>query len=193
MARKPQKRTLQTREKLLDAARAAVAEHGFEGARVDDIVARAGVAKGTFFAHFRDKDALMDVLIGAQLAAAMEAAQSGPVPRGAKELIAALAPVHDVMTCERYVFDIILRYSGAAGIEQIGPIAMFFGQYINAVARWLGAHPPRADVDPGLMAEGVQAFAVQAMALTFCALHQEQSRDARLRRYLDAWFAPGAG
>ena len=188
MARKTQHRTLQTRTKLLEAARAAVAEHGYAGARVEDIVARAGVAKGTFFAHFKDKDALMNVLIGARLTEVLEAAQVDRAPWDIASLIAALAPVHDAMTCERYVFDIVLRYSGAAAIQEVGPIAMFFGAYITAVAHWLAANPPRTDIDPGLLAEGVQAFAVQAMALTFCALHQEQSRDARLRLYLEAWL-----
>ena len=62
-----QARTLKTRAKLINAAQAVVATSGYEGLRVEEVVKRAGVAKGTFFAHFRDKDALMDQLLGAEM------------------------------------------------------------------------------------------------------------------------------
>ncbi|MEO0390098.1 MAG: TetR/AcrR family transcriptional regulator [Pseudomonadota bacterium] len=190
MVRKPQKRTLQTHENLLNAARDAVTQHGYGGARVDDIVARASVAKGTFFAHFRDKDALMDVLIGADLSAVLDAAEAKNAPETVNDLIEALAPLHDAMTCERYVFDIVIRYSGALGQSDIGPIAMIFSRYIDVVEGWVRGSGFRNDIPERLVAEGVQAFAVQAMALTFCALHQEASRDARLAQYLAAWLTP---
>jgi hypothetical protein len=37
----------------------------------------------------------------------------------------------------------------------------------------------------------VQAFATQAMALHFCALHNAVPLDQRLRPYLSAWLQPG--
>jgi len=187
MARKPQARTLATRTKLLDAARAAVADSGYAAARVEDIVARAGVAKGTFFAHFRDKDALMDQLIGAELGARLDALD-GLALRDAAGVVQSLRHVHDFMTHERYVFDVIIRYSGAAMVEEIGPIAMTFGRYLDIVTGWLSGPAFPEKIDAGLLAEGVQAFAVQAMALEFCALHQSEGRDARLTRYLEAWL-----
>ena len=59
--RKPrQKRTLETRARLIAAAEAVVEQSGYEALRVEEVVLRAGVAKGTFFAHFGDKDELMD-------------------------------------------------------------------------------------------------------------------------------------
>jgi TetR/AcrR family transcriptional regulator len=47
-----------TRRKLLTAARLEFARHGFAGARVDEIAARAGVNKQLVYHHFGDKDAL---------------------------------------------------------------------------------------------------------------------------------------
>lgn len=44
------------RQALLAAAEELFGEHGFSAVSVDEIVARAGVAKGTFYNHFSDKD-----------------------------------------------------------------------------------------------------------------------------------------
>lgn len=47
-----------TRRKLLDAAEAVFVEHGFDGARVDDIAARAGVNKRMIYEYFGNKEDL---------------------------------------------------------------------------------------------------------------------------------------
>src|ERR1700720_3317910 len=46
------------RQKLLDAALALIREKGYASTTVDELCARAGVAKGSFFHHFKDKEAL---------------------------------------------------------------------------------------------------------------------------------------
>ncbi|HVU19916.1 MAG TPA: TetR/AcrR family transcriptional regulator [Rhizomicrobium sp.] len=46
------------RQKLLDAALAIIREKGYVATTVDDLCARAGVAKGSFFHHFAGKEAL---------------------------------------------------------------------------------------------------------------------------------------
>ena len=192
MSRAPQKRTLQTRAKLLDAARAVVETSGYGGLRVEEVVLKAGVAKGTFFAHFPDKDALMDQLLGARMHEILDEMENGPVPRTASEMASALMPLLSFMTSERYVIDVALRLSGAAQVATIGPIAETFGRQVEIFAKWSGAPGTqfRTDIDPDLMAEGVQAFAVQAMAANFCALHNSVSVEDRLGPYLQAWLMP---
>ena len=49
----------QTRERLLDAAREAVARNGYDGASVADIAEAAGFSKGAFFSNFESKEALL--------------------------------------------------------------------------------------------------------------------------------------
>lgn len=46
------------RRKLLDAALSVIRTKGYAAATVDDLCAEAGVAKGSFFHHFKDKEAL---------------------------------------------------------------------------------------------------------------------------------------
>jgi TetR/AcrR family transcriptional regulator, transcriptional repressor for nem operon len=46
------------RQKLLNAAFALIREKGYVATTVDELCARAGVAKGSFFHHFKDKEAL---------------------------------------------------------------------------------------------------------------------------------------
>lgn len=190
MARAIQQRTLQTRAKLLAAAADLIAEHGYEAVRVEDIVTRAGVAKGTFFAHFKDKDALMDQLIGAEIDRHLDAIETLDAPKTVPQMVDALMPLMDFMTCERYVFDVILRHSGAAARSKIGPIATTFGRHADVIAHWLAKRPFRKDISPELQAEGVQAFSIQAVSLVFCALHSAVGPRERLETYLLAWLAP---
>jgi len=187
-----QKRTLKTRAKLLQAAADVVQKNGYQALRVEEVVQAAGVAKGTFFAHFHDKDALMEILIGEKLDACLDQAQSAEAPKSVPQIIEALAPVHDFMMSERYVFDLLIRYSGAAAISEIGPIAYCFEKYFRIVMMWLDQAEVRQDVPTDLLAEGVQAFAIQAMSLKFCALHSATTFTDRLETYLRAWLTPAA-
>ncbi|MEL7467263.1 MAG: TetR/AcrR family transcriptional regulator [Pseudomonadota bacterium] len=190
MARAVQKRTLETRARLIAAAEEIIGECGYEALRVEEVVLRAGTAKGTFFAHFRDKDVLMDRIIGARIDQHLDALEEVPVPQTPEEMAEALMPLCAFMTCERYVYDLILRYSGAASVEEIGPIATTFGRMVEILERWLSVDPPRQDIPPDLQAEGVHAFMLQAMSVNFCALHNSTSVRDRLVPYLRAWLCP---
>ena len=57
-ARRPQQRSLDTRERLVDAALHVFAEDGFEGATTRAIARRAGVALAALPYHFETKEAL---------------------------------------------------------------------------------------------------------------------------------------
>jgi AcrR family transcriptional regulator len=46
------------RDAIVEAAMRHFAEHGYRGARVEDIAAEVGVAKGTVFLHFGNKEGL---------------------------------------------------------------------------------------------------------------------------------------
>lgn len=190
MARAIQKRTLETRARLIMAAEEIIDQAGYEALRVEEVVLRAGTAKGTFFAHFRDKDALMDLIIGRRIDQILDDLHNQPKPRSVEEIVQYLMPLCKFMTCERYVFDLILRYSGAAAVEEIGPIATTFGRQVEIFENWLTNTDFRHDISAELQAEGIQAFILQAMAVNFCALHNSQSIEDRLGPYLSAWLRP---
>jgi AcrR family transcriptional regulator len=69
------------RTRLLEAVGRAVADKGYAGATIDDIVRGAGVSKKTFYDHFADK---LDCFLAAyeaasdELLARLREAQSGP-------------------------------------------------------------------------------------------------------------------
>ncbi|MEV4097885.1 TetR/AcrR family transcriptional regulator [Streptosporangium saharense] len=48
---------------ILDAAAQLIAEQGFGGVRMDEIAARAGVAKGVLYLRFADKNALLRAVV----------------------------------------------------------------------------------------------------------------------------------
>ena len=58
MTRKAQKEN--TRLALRDAALRCFERKGFAGTQIADVTALAGVAKGTFYVHFTDKESLLD-------------------------------------------------------------------------------------------------------------------------------------
>jgi len=60
-------RSAERREAILSAALDEFSTRGFEAARLDDVARRAGVAKGTIYLYFRDKESLFQELIRAML------------------------------------------------------------------------------------------------------------------------------
>ncbi len=54
----PKRNAQETRQRLLEAARREFARRGLEGARVEDVIAGAGVSKQVLFYHFGSKESL---------------------------------------------------------------------------------------------------------------------------------------
>jgi AcrR family transcriptional regulator len=77
---------------LLTAATELIGERGYAAVTVDDVVIRAGVAKGAFYHHFASKVALLDRLVDdLQAAIARELAEHRtPDPLTASDLASAL-------------------------------------------------------------------------------------------------------
>ncbi|MGB2710908.1 MAG: TetR/AcrR family transcriptional regulator [Conexibacter sp.] len=106
-----------TRDALLDAGVAVADAHGLAGLSVNRVVAAAGVAKGTFYVHFDDRNAFVDALhrrfyarVGTLVAAATEG-----LPAGAERLLAGAHAYLDACLADRAVKALLLdaRAQGA--------------------------------------------------------------------------------
>jgi AcrR family transcriptional regulator len=52
---------------IIDAGLLEFAEHGFAGTRLEDVAARAGIAKGTIYRYFESKEALFEAAVLSRL------------------------------------------------------------------------------------------------------------------------------
>src|ERR1700729_1353305 len=96
---------LQTREALLDAGAALAEEHGLAGVSVNMVVARAGVAKGTFYVHFSGRAAFVDAMHARfhdRVAVVIDEAIAG-LPPGAERLYRGFEAYLDVSLANRGV------------------------------------------------------------------------------------------
>ena len=76
-------RTAARREAILEAALDEFSARGFAAARLEDVAKRAGVAKGTIYLYFADKEALFQELVRFQIGPVMSAFETvlaSPLP-----------------------------------------------------------------------------------------------------------------
>mgnify|MGYP001551024723 FL=1 len=81
-----EQRSAARREAILSAALDEFSSRGFEAARLDDVAKRAGVAKGTIYLYFRDKETLFQELLRTMLTpliGTIEALGAGDMPLSA--------------------------------------------------------------------------------------------------------------
>jgi AcrR family transcriptional regulator len=105
-------RRVERRDAILAAALDEFSARGFAATRLDDVAQRAGVAKGTIYLYFRDKESLFQELVRAMvspLVAAIETAPIGDLPvRSVAEMIVDLFVREIYGTRRRDVIRLIL-------------------------------------------------------------------------------------
>ena len=85
-----QTKAADTRARIFQAAAQLFSEHGYQVTTVDRIATHAGVAKGTFFLHFKSKDAVIAELVRFQTRAARKARAQALAERGPIEALRAM-------------------------------------------------------------------------------------------------------
>jgi AcrR family transcriptional regulator len=104
---------------LLDAALAVFAEKGFAAARMEDIAARAGAAKGTLYLYFPSKEAVFEALVRTLIvpnldrAEALAAGHSGavaPLVRQLVSLLGVLARDERIVVIPRLLIGELFRF-----------------------------------------------------------------------------------
>jgi AcrR family transcriptional regulator len=84
---------LETRDKVLEAAKRLFIRHGYQAATIRDIATEAGMSTGAVFANFSDKNDLFHAVLGADLDAHLAMMQgaighAGPIDAALRELFA---------------------------------------------------------------------------------------------------------
>jgi AcrR family transcriptional regulator len=74
-----QARRSERREAILAAALEEFSARGFAATRLDDVAQRAGVAKGTIYLYFRDKESLFQELVRAMLSPLVGVIEAAPL------------------------------------------------------------------------------------------------------------------
>lgn len=93
-------RRARTRSALLDATVAVVAAKGMEAAKILDITDAAGLANGTFYNHFADKDEIFrEAAYGLALAVGQQIdAEMGDIEDAATRVVTATTRFIDILT-----------------------------------------------------------------------------------------------
>ncbi|WP_405092892.1 TetR/AcrR family transcriptional regulator [Micromonospora sp. NBC_01392] len=134
-----------TRQRLFVAAVDLIAEQGFSATTVDDIAARAGVAKGTVYYNFESKTALFEELLRhgiGLLTAEFRAAVDGLPPR---EALAALVRAElDYIRRYRAFAQLLLSEMWRTNREWQQTLRLLRGEAIEVIAETV-----RAGVDSG--------------------------------------------
>ena len=173
---------------LLEAAERVFARLGFHGARMDDVAAEAGVAKGLLYRHFVSKEELFGALMverGAEFTARLRAAWDGVKASGGADQSRLVAAGLDVWLTEATSSDTVLNWVEPA---QWGLVSGFRAQTLAAIVDELQAAQPDLDDDRAL----IIAAAFQG-ALESAVLQWRQSRNVSLEALHDIVATFGSG
>jgi len=97
-------RAAERRAAIVDAALDEFIARGFAATRLDDVAKRAGVAKGTIYLHFKDKESMFEELIRTAIVPLVGRMQSPPPPGGnVRDAIEsfAFAFIHEIVSTRR--------------------------------------------------------------------------------------------
>ena len=98
-------RAAERRGAIIEAAMDEFIARGFAATRLDDVAKRAGVAKGTIYLHFKDKEALFEELIRTAIVPLVNRLAEGPPPAGGsvRDMIEGFVRtfLHEVTTTRR--------------------------------------------------------------------------------------------
>jgi AcrR family transcriptional regulator len=155
-----------TRRSLLDAAARLIAEHGYRGMTVNEIVARAGLSKGTFYWYFSCKDdvlfAVLEEHIDRPLYELIELLKTAPAehdmaPEASRRLLELLERGRETVVLEHEYQLLAIREPRlrARYLKRQAALREALAAGLDARAQQLGAPPfstPTSDVATAYLA-----------------------------------------
>lgn len=143
----------QRRAQILEVATRVFAEKGYHDARIDHIVARAGIARGTFYLYFSDKRAIFEELVASFLTRLNEAIEpielADDAPRHMGELTANLRRVFALFAAEPEMAKILLSATAGLDPEFDAKLQGFYGEIHGLLTRALEQGAAAGLVRPG--------------------------------------------
>ena len=96
-------RSAQRREAIIAAGLEEFIARGFAATRLDDVAKRAGVAKGTIYLHFKDKEALFEELIRTAIVPLVTRLGAPPAGGSVRDMLESFARafIQEVATTKR--------------------------------------------------------------------------------------------
>jgi TetR/AcrR family transcriptional regulator, fatty acid biosynthesis regulator len=167
--RKVQARTLATRDRLLVAGREIIVAQGMSGLRTEEVVLRAGTAKGTFFAHFPDRDHFLAALLAERLTGELDGL---PVPEDRAGLMQVVNRVYGLYAADAETVALLARFSGPAGagmgLDRL--ICLVIERLATGVAMMQARGDLRVATAPEVLAEALMALIFHAAASAQCGM-----------------------
>lgn len=153
-------KTLIRRIELLKAAREVLAEKGFEAATISEIVARAGVAQGTFYLYFPSKISLV-VTLASEMQKSIERALHTSYAQASNlgEMIdRSVQAAFEILGQYRDILALV--HSGIRWIEAEKAHAHIFTPYHTLIAETIRCAQKDGAVDPAIRPEVTAVFIV---------------------------------
>lgn len=149
-----------TRRSLLEVAAKLIVERGYRGATVSEVVARAGLSKGTFYWHFKSKDdmlfALLEERIDRPVLELIELLTTAPAerdmaPEASRRVVELIERERDTFLLEHEYRSLATRDPKMRGryVRRQAALRTALATGLDARAKQLGAPPfstPMADI-----------------------------------------------
>lgn len=204
--RKPQARTIATRNKILEAARELARGRDLETLTAEAVAKAAGVAKGTVFAHYGDMDGLMSYLLLDRLTALRAAADqdtmrakadlADPVGALLARMMALIGVITDSQTILRVFMDNIGVTKGHCAPEFVAQLDALDAKLAGFLRFWQESPEMqprlRRDRSPEEMLDALIAFILHGAILYRSGQLMDLALiEQRLRRHMDAFLLAG--
>src|SRR5580698_1219916 len=129
------------RQQILSVARDVFARRGYHAAKIDDIVAAAGIARGTFYLYFEDKRAIFEEIVDRTITrlgmAILRVDPHDPVRSVSSQIRENIRRIVDMLLEDRATTKILLSY--AVGVDPAfdRKLLSFYDEIANLLERSL--------------------------------------------------------
>lgn len=175
-----ERKKLETRQRLMEAALRLFGEHGFEATTIEDITSVADVAKGTFFNYFQTKEAIIPAIAARRLEQldATLAPEQGAPDSAVARIKLALRLVAESPLCQERLAEQVFK--AMMHRHEISPPHALRDLLARQVDQAQAAGEIRRSLDPMYLAGAIRALFFERLVMW----HQGY-RPASLRELID--------